>query len=79
MLHELQTNHARRCACSLSVEDRAPGAPQQNVVMECLDAMSGNREAQEAFAAVLSDYISSVAGGCIPDAGVYKERLAVRG
>ena len=49
--------------------------PQRNVVLRLLNQLRerGNREVEEGFAAILSDYLSSTKNCGVPDMSFYEE------
>lgn len=59
----------------LDAEFRKPGKPQTNIVLTYLKAAAGNDQREAGFAAVLSDYLSSVAEGAVPDWDFYEKYL----
>lgn len=65
-------------AASLEAKYRAAGKPQENFVLGYLDQVArlGDRKITEAFAAVLSEYISDCAGGGVPYLHVMREIAA---
>jgi hypothetical protein len=65
----LEDAHDVGQAASLEAQHREAGKPQNNIVLSYLEqaARFGDPHVTEAFAAVLSEYVSSCEGGGVPD------------
>lgn len=58
---------------------REPGTPQRNIVQEYLDTIraTGDRELEEGFTALLTEYLASAVAGGLPDSNLYERMLGL--
>jgi hypothetical protein len=73
LIRELEAEDAPH-RCAIEARFRATGAPQDNVALRYLQALrEAGQDAQEGFAAVLSDFIASALDGATLSASDYEK------